>query len=360
MGSNGKNSLESGFPEIDPSEPMTILDPKLSGRVAEELAALRNQMRRALHEEPAEADEPTSPYPKSQWGPRASEGYAPPEPTPIPRGEPTPSPRGSFASHPRPEPSNPRLVEPELAPLETAPRPPEPAPLLPTDALVPIVEPARAERPLHQKLELADALGVAFSDEGTPTPMRARAPRARRNEASAEEIDVQRFLGKARASEPARSAPTKERRRPAPPAGRSASRIRRVAETSSSMAKILPMLVFGIVLICTGLVFTRLMGGGDGVTPHVRLQLLGLPGGPTPEPDAFVTTHVRIETVPEGVLVFFDDDILGKTPFEADVPYVLPNTLVGRLRGPRFQPWANELERNAAGELVIHAELVTR
>ncbi|MEL6189864.1 MAG: hypothetical protein AAFU79_35015 [Myxococcota bacterium] len=208
-------------------------------------------------------------------------------------------------------------------------------------------------RPLPPALDLSTALGV------DPTPAPETSPRGSGSEPAFEDAEVDLAALLAAQRHPPRSRPT----RPAPPRPRVRDRgpgsLHRLATSSRALSKSLPVILSAILLACAAVAFMKIFTGRRS-TPHVRLEVLALPGQTLPRPTPDASTRIFLDTVPEGIVVFYGQRILGKTPCEADLPLALPPQAGFRLHGPRFEEWVAEVDASPAGEFLVHAELNAR
>jgi hypothetical protein len=174
-------------------------------------------------------------------------------------------------------------------------------------------------------------------------------------EPDADRIDVSRFRDTPRRPKPAASAPAAGSRSEV-----DAAELKSLASTSESLARVVPAIVLVLALFASGAAFLRMLGGRRGATPHVRLELLALPGQPAPKTARSQTALFEIDTEPAGLVVFHEQRILGKTPCAVELPVAISGDVGVRLSGPRFEGWMAEVGPSRAGIYRVHAELQER
>lgn len=141
------------------------------------------------------------------------------------------------------------------------------------------------------------------------------------------------------------------------PAHRDQLELQQVVRTTESAARVIPLLLGGMLLIFTLWVAVSLSSGPAGrQQPHVEMGFLT---GPKHR-GSTEFSRIRIETEPPELLVVFGEEILGKTPFEAllEVPNAEP--LAVRLRSPFFETWVGRVERKTDGSYAMTAKLTRR
>lgn len=222
---------------------------------------------------------------------------------------------------------------------------------------LPVSRPRATRTPPQRRLPPALDLSTALGVDATPAPTAPDRPSPPSPLKDAE-IDVElAALLESHRSRPPRS-PKRRSRRPKPLA-RGPSGIRRLATSSRALSRSLPIVLGSILLALVAAVFLKLFAGQRS-TPHVRLEVLALPGQAAPPPSPDLGTRIILDTEPDGIVVFYGQQILGKTPCEADIPLLLPERIAFRLHGPRFEEWVGEIEASPAGEFLVHAELRAR
>ena len=93
---------------------------------------------------------------------------------------------------------------------------------------------------------------------------------------------------------------------------------------------------------------------------HVELRFMAIGDSREVTKASSVGTPVIIETEPPGLLVMFDRKVLGKTPFQAELPLELEDSVVVELTSPYFDRYLGEVKRGPAGDYTIRVDLKRR
>lgn len=134
-------------------------------------------------------------------------------------------------------------------------------------------------------------------------------------------------------------------------------KIYRAVEATESAARIIPLLLGAMLLLFTLWIAAALQRPGSHQQPHVELSILGAAAQTPQEGSATQFARLVIETEPAGLLVVLDDEILGKTPFDAMLNLPDTDSVGVRLHGPFFQTWVGELQREEDGSYALTARL---
>ncbi|MBK8014947.1 MAG: hypothetical protein IPK13_26820 [Deltaproteobacteria bacterium] len=147
-----------------------------------------------------------------------------------------------------------------------------------------------------------------------------------------------------------------------PSEGASAESIRAWTATAHATSKIIPMLLAAFVVLSTIAISIMFFAGSPKNDLHVRVRFLDIGGNPSTlelvQGDA--PSHLIVETDPPGVLVVFEQTILGRTPCSASLKVKLQDNIGVELEGPYFEPWVGELSRDIAGDFRLTAKLVRK
>ena len=115
------------------------------------------------------------------------------------------------------------------------------------------------------------------------------------------------------------------------------------------------------VIIATITVSALLLQNAPKQSEHVELTFLSVGKNKKRAP---VRTdwkvRVSISTMPAGLLVVHDQDVLGRTPLTADLPLQLEERVVVKLSGPYYETWVTEIKRDVTGDYLINAELIEK
>jgi hypothetical protein len=144
--------------------------------------------------------------------------------------------------------------------------------------------------------------------------------------------------------------------------GAQAEDLQRVAATSDSLARIIPVLLMMFLVLGAIAVSVRMFRGGEGHNQtHVELRILpiGKSAGLVLRPSEQLT-RLNIDTVPPGLLVLYKGEVLGRTPFSVDLPIELLGPAAAEVSSPYYEPWIGEWVPEAKGEFKILATLRPR
>ncbi|MCB9654710.1 MAG: hypothetical protein H6729_11330 [Deltaproteobacteria bacterium] len=147
-----------------------------------------------------------------------------------------------------------------------------------------------------------------------------------------------------------------------PSEGASAESIRAWTATAHATSKIIPMLLAIFVVLSTIAISIMFFAGSAKNDLHVRVRFLDVGGNPSTLElvQGDTPSHIVVETDPPGVLVVFEQTILGRTPCSADLKVKLQDNIGVELDGPYFEPWVGELSRDLAGDFRLTAKLVRK
>ncbi len=157
--------------------------------------------------------------------------------------------------------------------------------------------------------------------------------------------------------------PTKARQTPKkkkPPSERfGASQLRRLVEVTETTSKIIPIIIASFVLLATILISVALLSRHrDARQQHVEIRFLSMKGPNHPAAvEGTERSTLRLETVPPGVLVLLDRRLLGKTPLEVELPFLLDDPVGIELSGPYYELWVTETHRGEDGLYQVLATL---
>lgn len=204
--------------------------------------------------------------------------------------------------------------------------------------------PAAAER---TALDLAAALGMAPEPAAPrPEPVRPQEPELRVPERATPSVEP-------------RGSPLDLREQPKRREGLRSDQLASLASSTSNIAKIIPVILGMFVLLATVMVTVSLMKREER-QEHVELRFMAIGDSREVTKASSVGTPVIIETEPPGLLVMFDRKVLGKTPFQAELPLELEDSVVVELTSPYFDRYLGEVKRGPAGDYTIRVDLKRR
>jgi hypothetical protein len=227
----------------------------------------------------------------------------------------------------------------------SAPRPPPVPATPPATPPSPSSSPAAAER---TALDLAAALGMAPEPRSaTPRPERRLAePELRVPDKGAPPPELRVELLELRE-------PAKKRD------GLRAEQLATLARSTGLLAKLLPVAMGILVLLATVALSLSLLRREER-QEHVELRFLAIGDDHAVATHSEVGTPVNIETEPPGLLVMFNRQVLGKTPFNGRIPVELEDKVAVELSSPYFERWLGEVRRGPAGDYTITVDLTRR
>jgi hypothetical protein len=144
-----------------------------------------------------------------------------------------------------------------------------------------------------------------------------------------------------------------------PSEGLSGEQLGGLAEGTERIARLLPVVLMILLVLSTIAVSVRLFKP-EARQEHLELRFLALGQGKAFNSQTDLATTIVVDTEPPGILVLYDRDILGKTPFTAMVPVELENNVVVELSGPYFEKWIAEVKRGPAGDYTIKVNLTPK
>lgn len=145
----------------------------------------------------------------------------------------------------------------------------------------------------------------------------------------------------------------------APRAGLRSDQLAGLASATDRISRLIPVVLVILVVLATIAVSLRLFKP-EVRQEHVELRFLALGGTATVTRRSETGTQLIIETDPPGLLVLFDRQVLGKTPFTGSIPLELGPTVAVELSSPYFERWLGEVQRGPAGDYTINVELARR
>ncbi len=353
---NEQSDLGASAPPGVEEDPRTVIDQRGLGDAAQELRALQAELRRELEKQ----DRPPTPPPRNdtlaepagaEFEDTLTSGSLDFAPTELDHNDTIPAGAGALAYDP--------LIEQSLPPGAKISREqdPEANPQIPAaqQAAPPVVE--SDPRPdssaaLQTHLDLAAALGVAPEPTGKEERKRSLPEgMTRPPEPSLEKLDVGQFLGK-KASK--RDFAAKSSSQPDP---HNLDQIQDLARATDNIAKILPTLLGGFVLLATVVLGVLLMSGRSVSTEHVELYFLSQGPGNGVEYGKQYSTPIVIESDPPGLMIVHQQELLGKTPLSTTLPVRLPSKISVQLSSPFYDTWFGEVQEELTGEYRIKATL---
>ncbi len=201
-------------------------------------------------------------------------------------------------------------------------------------------------------IDLAAALGIAPEPSNAapvPVPSRARPVDAPLHVPDA---GPQAFLA-------LKPTPDKPAARGRPSEGLSSDQLNNLAEGTERIARLLP-LVLAILLVLSTIAVSVRMFRPESRQEHLELRFLALGKGKAVNANSDLSTTIVVDTEPPGILVLYEREIVGKTPFTATVPVDLQKSVVVELSGPYFEKWIAEVQRGPAGDYTIKVELTPK
>lgn len=136
--------------------------------------------------------------------------------------------------------------------------------------------------------------------------------------------------------------------------------LRRFADTTESVSRLLPVILVLFLMIASGLVAVLLLSGGPTTQEHVELKFLTTRGRPGAVAHADDISRIAVVTDPAGLLVLHGRDILGKTPLNLDLPVTLRGKVGVELAGPYFERWVGEVTPDDSGTYRVQVRLKRR
>lgn len=249
-------------------------------------------------------------------------------------------------------------LPPTSGPVLLPPPPPAPAP--PSVGrganLGKVAGPAVFERGAEEvektDLDIAAALGMAPIPAAGPAPTPVVLP-APPSIAEPKLADVLKEVAEEKKA---------KRKVGAPREGVGGEDLHRVAATTDSLARIIPVLLMVGLLLGAIAVGVRMLRRNDTQqATHVELRFLplGRGAGNVVRP-AEAPTRFAIETTPPDLLVLYRGEVLGRTPFVVDLPLTLSGPAVAEVSSPYYEAWVGELQPESGGDYKISAVLRPR
>lgn len=240
------------------------------------------------------------------------------------------------ANRPKPRPSP---VDPVVAPAPDRPAP-KPRASTPADA--------RA----RTSLDIAAALGMA--PEPAPAEPKVSTPSPKLEP----ELRVPEKGGE-RKLDLGLEAPASKRGERGPREGLRSDQLAGLAESTSRISRLIPIALGLLVLLATIAVSLQLLPSRER-QEHVELRFLAIGGAGEITARTSVETRLTIETTPPGLLVLFDRQVLGKTPFTAEVPVDFGEGVALELSSPYFERYLGEVRPDPSGAYRIQVDLTRR
>lgn len=242
-----------------------------------------------------------------------------------------------------------------LVPAPVVAAPPKPAP------------PAAPEPAVLAKLKLPGS-GSGPTAPAPPPSAAPPAPRPRATSTTPRGGTPLEALDPVLPPEPKKEAPKKEpkkkkkeaerERASAPREGASNDELAGAVVTTDAVARMIPIVLMAFTVLAAIFVSIKLFSK-DGPNPtHVQLRFLpiGKQEGPLVKP-SMKPSRFEFETVPPGLLVLYNNEVLGRTPFTADLPIELAPSVAAEVSSPYYEAWVGELVKGTLGEYKISAVL---
>lgn len=229
---------------------------------------------------------------------------------------------------------------------------PAPVPQIIAAPPTPPASPAPAESSERTALDLAAALGMA------PEPV---APKRATPSGAAHEAEQLRVpeQGAPLALGLDSAAPSAAKRGARPAEGMRSDQIAGLAQATDRVSRLIPV-VLAILLVLATIGISIRMFQPEERQEHVELRFLALGNRGAVTKISDTGTPVIIETDPPGLLVLFDRQVLGKTPYSGTVPLDLNDTVAIELSSPYFERWLGEVKQGPAGDYTINVRLARR
>ncbi|MBK6687110.1 MAG: hypothetical protein IPG45_21760 [Deltaproteobacteria bacterium] len=145
----------------------------------------------------------------------------------------------------------------------------------------------------------------------------------------------------------------------APREGLSNDELASAVVTGDAMARAIPLVLMAFTVLAAIAVSIKLFSKDTGPNQtHVQLRFLpmGKQDGPLVKP-SMKPSRFEFDTVPPGLLVLYENEVLGRTPFSADLQIELSPSVAAEISSPYYEAWVGELQKGTMGEYKIFALL---
>lgn len=145
----------------------------------------------------------------------------------------------------------------------------------------------------------------------------------------------------------------------APREGASNEELANAVVTGDAVARAIPLVLMAFTVLAAIAVSVKLFSKDTGPNQtHVQLRFLpiGKQEGPLVKP-SMKPSRFEFDTVPPGLLVLYENEVLGRTPFSADLQIELSPSVAAEISSPYYEAWVGELQKGTMGEYKIYALL---